>query len=476
MALIASFTTVKPEIAATRTYEDFYKFLGARPAFLGVVSKMYEGLTASYLTEALMNIWYNDKKPNKFQQLNSLEFQWEVDVNFIKIVYLAAAPEGDGSNNSEIILAFTERYYEKFDTFRFEDSRQQCIVLSSPVRKSDNYWEYVCKLIDADYSSLLDSSAVSGAGTRFVSNIMPELHDQGYAKYQSNIEKHRNWITEHRVDVDWSSRFAILEDVFIKIAKGQDTGVYSEKIFKMNKKEQDALESFMLVRNQGLLWQKTTMDANGKSTIVDPSTGRPLIAGDGLIPQIERFASKYAYNTLSISIFNQAMDTMIEKALHDAGNTFMFICNHKMYNQVQNVLGEWMKQNKTAGTFLYSRAANAGGGGEVQVGATYTSYEYSGNKVVFRVDRTFSQEYVKGGYGVFIDLTADVASGSPAVEMFTLRGSEFLTNRLTGVGGQNGTTSGEIFSPVAGSKIINSGYAGIGVFSPYRSFILYQNY
>ena len=28
MALIAEFTTIKPEMAHSKTYEDFYKFLG----------------------------------------------------------------------------------------------------------------------------------------------------------------------------------------------------------------------------------------------------------------------------------------------------------------------------------------------------------------------------------------------------------------------------------------------------------------
>lgn len=201
------------------------------------------------------------------------------------------------------------------------------------------------------------------------------------------------------------------------------------------------------------------------------ATGRPLIAGDGLIPQIERFASKYAYNELSISIFNTALATMIEKAQQDTGNTFMFICNFKMFTQLQNVLGEWMKTYKSAATYLYSQKA----GGDVEVGATYMSYEYGGNKVVFQTDRSFSQEYTKGGYGVFLDLTADKSSAQPAIGMFSLKNGEFTTNKLTGVGGQNGTTSGEVFSPVAGSKIINSGYAGIGVFSPYRAFLLWQN-
>jgi hypothetical protein len=56
MALVAEFTTVKPEIAHSRTYEDFYKFLGGKPEFLGIVSRMYPGMTASYLTESLLNV------------------------------------------------------------------------------------------------------------------------------------------------------------------------------------------------------------------------------------------------------------------------------------------------------------------------------------------------------------------------------------------------------------------------------------
>ena len=37
-----------------------------RPHRLGVVSRLYPELTATFLTEALRNIWYGDSKPNKF--------------------------------------------------------------------------------------------------------------------------------------------------------------------------------------------------------------------------------------------------------------------------------------------------------------------------------------------------------------------------------------------------------------------------
>ena len=240
-------------------------------------------------------------------------------------------------------MYFTERYYEKYDTFKIQNSRQQCIVKATPERKADNFWEYTVQLIDSDFSSILDANACQiGMKTRFLSNIMPEYHEFGFTKYQSNIEKHRNWITEHRNDISYSSRYAQMEDQFIKISQGEGTGELKEKIFKLNKMEKDLLSSFQFVKNNGLLWQKTTMDKNGKSTVLTED-GRPLIAGDGLIPQIERFASKYKYAKLNINVINTIMDQMNQKAVSAIGNHYAFVVNDRLWGQINNTLGEWLK-------------------------------------------------------------------------------------------------------------------------------------
>ena len=77
--IIANFVTNRPTMNETRTYEDFYKFLGTRPTKLGVVSRLYPELTASYLTESLRNIFYqNTKSDNKYQSIDSMYFEWEV--------------------------------------------------------------------------------------------------------------------------------------------------------------------------------------------------------------------------------------------------------------------------------------------------------------------------------------------------------------------------------------------------------------
>lgn len=59
--------------------------------------------------------------------------------------------------------------------------------------------------------------------------------------------------------------------------------------------------------------------------------------------------------------------------------------------------------------------------GYLKVGNTFTAYEMGGNILQFQVDRTFSREYgSEKGYALFLDLTADKVSGTPAIQAFTL--------------------------------------------------------
>jgi hypothetical protein len=96
------------------------------------------------------------------------------------------------------------------------------------------------------------------------------------------------------------------------------------------------------------------------------------------------------------------------------------------------------------------------------------------NQITFQVDRALSLEYDQKAFGVFMDLTADAAKGQPAMQMFTLKGGDFISNRFPGVGGLDGLSSGIVSSAVAASKLINWGYSGVGVFNPYRSYMLLE--
>jgi hypothetical protein len=373
--IVASYVTNKANMSETKTYEDFYKFLGAKPHRLGIMSRMYPYLTASFITESLRNIFYMDNKKEAYKSLEAPYFEWDIETNYIKRVEFAAVPTSLGEGGEEIIMYFKEHYYDKYDIFKIDKTRQQCMVMMNPVRKADDFWEYTVRLIDNDYSSILDLDGCQiGDTTRFQSNAMPEMHEEGYIKYQSNIETHRGYITTHRVDVSYSAQFAALENVFIKVAEGADKKSLVPTIFRMDKKEKQLLDSFLYARNNGLMFNRTNVDKNGKATLKDPVTNRPIYIGDGVLPQIERYCGKYIFNKLTINVFQTAMNEMVQKAEKPTRNKFIFICNEMMWTMVQNVLSEYLSRFKPATSYMYSSAKD----GYLDVGATFQSYEFGG--------------------------------------------------------------------------------------------------
>lgn len=264
-------------------------------------------------------------------------------------------------------------------------------------------------------------------------------------------------MTTFRADASWSSLYAIQENVFMSIADDKDK-TKTEGVYKMLKKEKELLDTFMYAMNTGLLLNKGNVDVNGKATISDPDTGRPIYIGEGFIPQIEAAASKWVYvNKPNLPLFQMIMSAMADKAQSDTGNHFVFMVNRKLWNDVNTTLGAYLADYKTDGTFMYSKSANKGQGGYVKVGNTFDSYEWAGNTISFVCDRALTREYPDKGYGVCIDLTADKTTGTPALAKFSLTGKDFITNKINGVGGYNGASSGEVASNVAGSKLVMMG-------------------
>ena len=424
----------------------------ANPARLGIVSTLYDQYTATHLTEALMNTYTMEKGKKGFQSINSFLIEWDLQAKKIKRVPLIAAPEGSGLNAGDVKFYFPENYYQKYDTFVVERTRQQFIVLNRPQRLRDNCWLVIAKILDNDYDSVVDPTTAAGFQTRFVTNYHPELHSEGYTKYQSNCEKMRTYIATHRCDVDMSAMYKPMEDVFIQIGKGND----DDPVYKMNTAEKDCLDSYMEARNNALLWGKSNMDASGKPKIYDED-GRPIVSADGVIAQIERFATKFVFSKLNVGYFEKALQAMVAKSEKPQGNQYMLLCNTAFYNEWQRVMSAWVVAHKTDGSFLFSKGTN----GYVNLGATYESYTFGGNTISVKIDRCFDVEFPTRKYAALIDLTADAATGKPALAFFTFKGGDIIHNVITGVGGKSGLASGEVSSPVAGSKLVNWGYGGV---------------
>ena len=155
------------------------KFLAVKPARIGLVSTLYDQYTITHLTEALQNIYTKGKAKDSFKSVDSFVVEWDIQVKRIKRVPILRV-EGDGCNGSDILFYFPENYYQKFDTFIIENTRDLIIVTNRPQRLRDNEFLVIGKINDSDYTSALDANkVVAGVMTRFVTNYMPELHEEG---------------------------------------------------------------------------------------------------------------------------------------------------------------------------------------------------------------------------------------------------------------------------------------------------------
>lgn len=114
--------------------------------------------------------------------------QSNLETNQIKRIPFAAEPIGDGADGGEIEMIFPENYYQLHEIFKIDKTGQQCIVVAPSVRRADNCWVVTARLLDDDYSSVLDKEGCQvGDLTHYIGNSKPELHDCGFVKYQSKI-------------------------------------------------------------------------------------------------------------------------------------------------------------------------------------------------------------------------------------------------------------------------------------------------
>lgn len=466
--LVNNYSTVRPEMGRTRTYEDFGKFLGQRGHKLGLVARLYPENTISALTDMLGNIWMGgDKhKAGGFKSIDSDYIEWDIETNQLKKLKFVAEPEGDGADGSEIKFFFGENYYQLEEIFKIDVTGQQIFVVCPPVRRADNLWEVTGRLIDNDYRSILDTTGTYvGATTHWIGNAKPEMSDCGFTKYQSNVETMRNFMTTIRVDESWSDKYKLMEDTLIKIGAGSDKGT-EQKTYVMEPMMKVLLDNFMQAQEQMLLMAKGNVDVNGKATIATRNSQRPIVIGEGIIPQIERFCSKHVASKITINTLHTVMQEMIQKCEKDEGNHFIFVCNAPMMNIVNKVFMEFLKDFKTDGALFYSKM---NGGSRYKVGASFSSYEYNGNIISFKQDRTLTREYPMP-FAMCLDFTGSTNGNIPPIQKFSLKGKDLMISKMHGPGYGESVVS----TMVAGGAMTAIGHVGIAVMNPYKSYLLYS--
>jgi len=453
-------------ISDTRSVTNFGTFLGKSPEKLGLIVSMFPKLSASFLTEALGHVFKNGKTgANKFQSINALAVEWQIDVNFIKKVDIVGAISGDGAGGTPVTIDLKEKYYDPNDSFQLEN-RQKLWVVKKAKRIAANRWRYTVILMGGSDSRTINTTfAQPGRKTRYHSNYYGELSERGYTKFVSSVEVHRNFLSIHRASVEKTNAYSLQEYKFIESgSKGKET------YYKLDKSEDTCLQHFLLSREQSLLTSESNYDINGKCSVQDEN-GQDIPSGDGILTQVLKFADNFSFNEMSTALFEDAMQSLNERVGSHEGNNYVIMCNAKFWYKFNRI----MKNDDRFIKSIDNKFVTANGDG-LRIGATFNGYEFAGTKFTVMQNDALDLEFDDRAFGVMLNIGNSGVNGSYSnINMFTLEGQDIISGTLKGMGGLSGKESGDVATSLSASSYHLMGYAGAAMLNPYQAVVFSES-
>lgn len=447
--------SVLPNGSDTKTMQDLGSLIGLKPEMSKAVVTLYPNLSLQKLTEQLGAVY--QKGVENLKDIEAFSFEWLIKTNQIPRIKFAEDCNETGEGGAEFAIVLEKKFYDKNDVFEL-DNEQQLFVKRVPEILPGGKCRLWVQLVSPDISRKVNANYMKrGTTTKYISNYHPELSERGYSKFMHNIEKHRGFISRHRVGDSVSGDFAKLKAKYL-----EHGGVY----FKMSTMEKDLMDQLHLAFENSMLLGHGNFDDSGNCLITEED-GRPIPIGEGVITQVKRYCGQQRYSVLSATHFDNAIGDTVEKLEKKTGNRLVAICNWKFYQQAQRVLDALLKTRVTD-NYFYTKT-----GGKIKVGAEYNAYEFAGNIITFMENQALTDRYPDRGYCLILDTS--LYDGEPNIQQMTIKGMSMFRGNLKGMGGLTGGESGDIASLVHGSRVELMGYRGVKVANPYGAHIIEEN-
>ena len=481
--------------------ESMMELMGRQPHHIAGYIRLKKQFSLGLLTitEALGNVYMEEKGYTKLKDIDTYSFTWDVETSQIPTVRFTRNVTDNGSSKQPMYVYINERYFSKYDIFALENT-QQLYVLEEPERITDNEWRYL--VVNAFHSSVDTNYMTENRTARYVTNAHPEFSEYGTNKQHYNTERHINYLTKIRAGQPYSGDFRATQDLYFTTdedAKKIKEGKTGFKIFKLSSIEQQVLDHFLISANGSLLMGRSSVDESTGRSSIQLSNMQNVITGDGIIAQYERYAHyiDYTNGLLHVKDFQDAIENICERRGQSQGNHITVICNRRFSRQkataLQNAINTFAASNN--GTWFFSKdtgevygAKDAFGGKskmkqvkvmphDVSVGSTFNTYIYEGNTITFIVDEALTNHYQDRGYAIFIDtgIYEDETGQVPAVHLKTLKGRALVKNYITGMGGVDGRSNGQVSTASDFSRFEVLGWRGACVRNPYAATIMVES-
>lgn len=282
-------------------------------------------------------------------------------------------------------------FYPGMNTQFHNDSfSARCMSVGVPSTTAGGGWVFEFKTNNGhvfDYS--LDVAPQPGTKTCFGGNTSYEEGSKRGYSYSFFGDKYVNHLTTQRKSIGMTGD--ALTDVTWVMYNGEKGWFFTKEA---------RLRLQMMMEDEHAKWhgRSTMRDEDGnllsKSNQLDPETGNEVIAGDGVIPQIEDGNVAWGSGDEGMASFDDFVDMI--KLLRKYSNTvyqpgvvqkFYVVTGPNGYANAQNVLMRFWLSNQNGSHMVQGQSL-----GEVEVGGDFNTMRWLGTKLTFVEHPMFGDE------------------------------------------------------------------------------------
>jgi hypothetical protein len=296
----------------------------------------------------------------KEELIGDNQFKWSILGRLNRPSTCTGTFAGTGVGHAVFSIEFVENYLNPNDVIRFKNG-EQAIILDSGTPSAGGT-TYTMKLQTNDPTATITSSNYAAAETvNTVGSVFEEGSEKGYENHVYP-DWYVNYLTTSRKAKSITG--TALTDVTWIENNGQRLWYFTDQNLVM--------EEYLYQLELSRWYGRSTMDVNGVSAVSD-ANGNPLVAGDGILAQID------AANTDTYT------GTLTEDVIVD------FIANLSLNSGKKN--NQWMVFTGTAGKVAFHRAMrdlvfqgssliyDMDAGRNLELGVHYTTYNALGHRI-----------------------------------------------------------------------------------------------
>lgn len=323
------------------------------PEISRVLIRQMRQYTLTYLTEGTARY-------AKEKIIGNNKFVWKVQGRLNQPTTCTGNNSGNGAGHGTFTVETEENFLNPYDVVRFKDGSNAVVIGEAT---GSGPFTYNFKLQNKDDAATINTASVAASGDiiNTLGSAFPEASDRGYMNVAFPGE-YVNYTTIFRKSTSISG--SAFSDVTWIENNGHRVWFFTQ--------EQQMMEEFMYQVERAFWYGQSTVADDGAAKVFD-NLGKPLIAGDGVLNQIDP-SNKANYVNLTEDVIVDFMSQLSMNSNAAEGNHWMVFTGTAGRKRFHKAMKDLIVQG---GSVIYDMGKDR----YIEMGQNYATYNALSNKI-----------------------------------------------------------------------------------------------